>query len=300
MIEQAAFKSLLVEYKDRVDQALEHWLPPASLNPKNLHQAMRYSVLGSGKRVRPILVYATASTLNIPLEKVDGIASAIEIIHAYSLIHDDLPAMDDDDLRRGRPTCHKQFDEATAILAGDALQALAFYILSHDPEMTADAAKRLKMIEKLSLHSGSRGMAGGQAIDLASVGKSIDITELETMHIHKTGALIRNCIQMAALSAETIDLSQYQALDNYAKKIGLSFQVQDDILDVIGDTVTLGKPQGSDAGLDKPTFPSIIGLQASKEKAQDLHHQALQALEIFGPEADILRTISHWFVDRSY
>lgn len=300
MIDQTIFKALLVEYKSRVDNALECWLPPASLNPESLHQAMRYSVLGSGKRVRPILVYATASALNIPLEKVDGIAAAIEIIHAYSLIHDDLPAMDDDDLRRGRPTCHKQFDEATAILAGDALQALSFYILSHDPKMTSDTAKRLEMIETLSLHSGSRGMAGGQAIDLASVGKSLDIAELENMHIHKTGALIRNCIQMAALTAESISDAEFNALDNYAKKIGLSFQVQDDILDVIGDTATLGKPQGSDAGLDKPTFPSIIGLQAAKDKATDLHQQALLALQDFGPEADILRTISHWFVDRSH
>jgi len=300
MADTPTFKALLQEYKQRVDYALEKWLPAQDLNPTNLHQAMRYSVLGSGKRVRPVLVYATASTLNIPLSRVDGIAAAIEIIHAYSLIHDDLPAMDDDDLRRGQPTCHKQFDEATAILAGDALQALAFYILTHDSEMTPDATMRLKMIEKLALFSGSRGMAGGQAIDLASVGKNIDLTELETMHIHKTGALIRTCIQMAALSADHISDEQFEALDQYAKKIGLSFQVQDDILDVISDTDILGKPQGSDARLEKPTFPAIIGLQASREKALELHQQALQALDCFGDKADILRTISHWFVERSH
>ncbi len=300
MLEPARFEQLLDEYKQRVDAALEHWLPPADLNPGRLHQAMRYAVLGSGKRVRPVLVYATASALDIPLERVDGIAAAIEIIHAYSLIHDDLPAMDDDDLRRGRPTCHKQFDEATAILAGDALQSLAFYILSHDPQMTADVNKRMQMIEILALYSGSRGMAGGQAIDLASVGKSINITELETMHIHKTGALIRTCIQMAALSGDDVSRHQFDALDSYAKKIGLSFQVQDDILDVIGDTETLGKPQGSDAHLDKPTFPSIIGLPAAREKAQELHQQALAALEGFPQKADILRSISQWFVDRSH
>ncbi len=300
MIKQEVFNRLLADYKQRVDLALEYWLPAENLNPVNLHQAMRYSVLGSGKRVRPVLVYATATTLGVPLNKVDAIAAAIEIIHAYSLIHDDLPAMDDDDLRRGRPTCHKQFDEATAILAGDALQALAFYILTHDSEMTSDASRRITMIEKLSLFSGSRGMAGGQAIDLASVGKEINITELETMHIHKTGALIRTCIQMAALSSDSVEDFQFEALDCYAKKIGLSFQVQDDILDVIGDTDILGKPQGSDAGLDKPTFPSLIGLQAAKEKALDLHHQALEAISCFGPEADILRTISHWFVQRSH
>jgi geranylgeranyl diphosphate synthase, type II len=300
MIDQPEFNALLIEYQQRVNRALDKWLPPEDLNPTTLHQAMRYSVLGSGKRVRPVLVYATADALDIPLHKVDGIAAAVEIIHAYSLIHDDLPAMDDDDLRRGRPTCHKQFDEATAILAGDALQALAFYILSHDPEMTQDMANRIKMIEKLALFSGSRGMAGGQAIDLASVGKSLDITELETMHIHKTGALIRTSIHMAALSANDIDEQQLHALDQYAKKIGLSFQVQDDILDVISDTETLGKPQGSDAQLGKPTFPSIIGLKAAQEKALQLHHQALEAIASFGAKADILRTISHWFVARRH
>jgi geranylgeranyl diphosphate synthase type II len=300
MIEQAEFHRLLSEYKQRVDSALDKWLPDADLNPVNLHQAMRYSVLGSGKRVRPALVYATASTLGVPLQRVDGIAAAIEIIHAYSLIHDDLPAMDDDDLRRGRPTCHKQFDEATAILAGDALQALSFYILSHDPDMISNAPVRLEMIAKLALNSGSRGMAGGQAIDLAAVGKSLDIAELETMHIHKTGALIRTCILMAAMSAESIDQKRLAALDCFSKKIGLSFQVQDDILDITSDTTTLGKPQGSDALRDKPTFPSIIGLQAARDKALDLHRQALNALQDFGPEADILRTISHWFVERDY
>lgn len=300
MIEPTEFDQLSTRFRQRVDHAMEEWLPPEQLNPTNLHQAMRYSVLASGKRVRPVLVYATATALQIPLERVDGIAAAIEITHAYSLIHDDLPAMDDDDLRRGRPTCHKQFDEATAILAGDALQALAFYILSHDPAMINDATKRLQMIEKLSLHSGSRGMAGGQAIDLASVGKALDIAELETMHIHKTGALIRNCVQLAALSADSIKAQDYAALDSYAKKIGLSFQIQDDILDVIGDTNIIGKPQGSDAGLDKPTFPSVIGLSAAREKAQELHHQALAAIEHLDENADTLRAISHWFVSRSH
>jgi farnesyl diphosphate synthase len=300
MIEASEFKRLLSEYKERVDNTLDKWLPAKTLIPENLHSAMRYSVMGNGKRVRPALVYATAVALEIPLQRVDGIAAALEIIHSYSLIHDDLPAMDDDDLRRGRPTCHKQFDEATAILAGDALQALAFYILSHDPDMTGDYEKRLKMIEILSLHSGSRGMAGGQAIDLNSVGKEIDIVQLETMHIHKTGALIRTCIQMAALSSAKTTHQQFEALDRFAKKIGLSFQIQDDILDVTGDTQTLGKPQGSDAGLDKPTFPSIIGLQAAQEKALELHKQAIESVRIFGQEADILRTISQWFVERDH
>lgn len=297
-IDARLFDSLVADYQQRVDTALDHWLPPADVNPVRLHQAMRYAVLAPGKRVRPILVYATAAALGIDPQRVDGAACAVEIIHAYSLIHDDLPAMDDDDLRRGRPTCHREFDEATAILAGDSLQALAFYIISHDSAMTPDAAARLQMIEKLSLFSGSRGMAGGQAIDLAAVGKSLNIAELETMHIHKTGALIRTCIQLAALSTDALDDTQFQALDSYAKSIGLSFQVQDDILDVTGDTETLGKMQGADSARNKPTYPSIIGLQASQEKALDLHQNALQALSIFGEEADILRYISAWFVER--
>jgi farnesyl diphosphate synthase len=299
-INERVFESLVDSYQQRVDAALDHWLPEGTVNPMRLHQAMRYAVLAPGKRVRPILVYATAQALGIDLRKVDGAACAVEIIHAYSLIHDDLPAMDDDDLRRGRPTCHRQFDEATAILAGDALQALAFYIISHDPNMTSNPAARLTMIENLAMFSGSRGMAGGQAIDLESVGKSLNIAELETMHIHKTGALIRTCIQLSALSTDALGDERFKALDSYAKCIGLSFQVQDDILDVIGDTATLGKTQGSDSALNKPTFPSIIGLAASQEKAEELHRQALEALSIFAEEADVLRYISAWFVQRTH
>ena len=299
-IDSRSFESLLTEYQNRVDKSLARWLPADSVNPPELHQAMRYSVLAPGKRVRPVLVYATAAALGLDLKLVDGAAAAVEITHAYSLIHDDLPAMDDDDLRRGRPTCHKKFDEATAILAGDALQALAFYILSHDPNMTTNYQARLEMIEKLSLFSGSRGMAGGQAIDLNSVGKSLNITELETMHIHKTGALIRTCIQFSALSSSQLSKDRFNALDTYAKCIGLSFQVQDDILDVVGDTETLGKPQGSDRERNKPTFPSIIGLKASRQKALELHQSALDALSIFDEEAEILRYISAWFVERTH
>lgn len=299
-IDSKAFEALLDHYQQRVNSALDTWLPADSVNPVDLHKAMRYAVLAPGKRVRPVLVYATADALGLELEHVDGAAAAVEMIHAYSLIHDDLPAMDDDDLRRGRPTCHIKFDEATAILAGDALQALAFYVLSHDKKMTQDSSARLKMVEQLSLFSGSRGMAGGQAIDLAAVGKPLNIAELETMHIHKTGALIRTCVQFAALSASQLSDDKFKALDCYAKAIGLSFQVQDDILDVVGSTETLGKPQGSDSKHNKPTFPSIIGLQASREKAIELHEQALQSLSIFNEEADILRYISAWFVERTH
>ena len=299
-IDAEAFESLIESYQQRVDATLDRWLPGEAVNPTQLHSAMRYAVLAPGKRVRPILVYATAAALGIDLDRVDGAAAAVEIIHAYSLIHDDLPAMDDDDLRRGRPTCHRKFDEATAILAGDALQALSFYIISHDPKMTEDSGARLEMIEKLSLFSGSRGMAGGQAIDLASVGKTLNITELETMHIHKTGALIRTCIQLAALSTGDLSVQQFKALDSYGKCIGLSFQVQDDILDVTGDTETLGKTQGADFARNKPTYPSIIGLEASQDKAAELHHRALKTISIFGEEADILRYISAWFVERKH
>ncbi len=300
LMNKSSFEKLIYDYQQRTNRVLDHWLPAEDLNPSNLHQAMRYSVLGNGKRVRPILVYATASALKLPLKRVDGIAAAVEIIHAYSLIHDDLPAMDDDDLRRGRPTCHKQFDEATAILAGDSLQALAFYILSYDSDMTDNLASRLQIMEKIALYSGSRGMAGGQAIDLASVGKELNIIELETMHVHKTGALIRACIQLAALSSTSITETQQTGLDRFAKNIGLSFQVQDDILDVISDTNTLGKPQGSDISLNKPTFPSILGLKEAQQKAQSLHLAALESLRNFGEEADILREISSWFVERSH
>ena len=299
-IDDQTFAALVEQFQHRVNSALDRWLPPDHVEPSRLHQAMRYAVLAPGKRVRPILVYAIANTLDIELSRVDGAAAAVEIIHAYSLIHDDLPAMDDDDLRRGRPTCHREFDEATAILAGDALQALAFYIISNDPDMPANTAARLKMVETLALFSGSFGMAGGQAIDLAAVGKTLNVSELETMHNHKTGALIRTCIRLAALSCDHLEDTRLEALDSYARCIGLAFQVQDDILDVTGDTEMTGKPQGSDSTLNKPTFPSIIGLDASRKKALELHQQALQALSIFAEEADILRYISAWFIERKH
>ncbi len=283
----------------RVEKALNHWLPKSSVLPGELHKAMRYSTLEGGKRVRAVLVHATGSALAADLDGLDGPACAVELIHAYSLIHDDLPAMDDDDLRRGKPTCHRAFDEATAILAGDALQALAFYILSHDPAMTADSSARLRMIETLALASGSRGMAGGQAIDLAAEGQQLSLAELENMHIHKTGALIRASIKMAALSADADD-EQLRQLDHYAKCIGLSFQIHDDVLDVEGDTETLGKPQGSDIERHKSTYPALLGLKEAKLRARELHEEALQHLNNFGDEADPLRWLSAYIVERSH
>jgi len=290
----------LTGYQQRVNAAIDHWLPAATTHPATLHQAMRYSATAGGKRIRPALVYATGEALQLDLERLDGPACAIELIHAYSLIHDDLPAMDDDDLRRGQPTCHKAFDEATAILAGDAIQALAFYLLSHDQSMVSSAAARLNMVKTLAVASGSRGMAGGQAMDLAAVGKSLDLSQLEDMHIHKTGALIRSCVQLATLSAVDVAPQQAKDLDHYAKCIGLAFQIHDDILDVTGDTATLGKPQGSDEALGKPTYPSIVGLEAAREMADDLYNDAILSLKSFGEEADTLRQIAHYIVKRSH
>jgi farnesyl diphosphate synthase len=226
-------------------------------------------------------------------------ACAVEMIHAYSLIHDDLPAMDNDDLRRGRPTCHKAFDDATAILAGDSLQALAFHVLAHDKHMIISAEQRIKMIDILAQASGSRGMAGGQAIDLAAVGKELNITELENMHIHKTGALIRASVELGALSQPEVDPELFNKVSHYAKCIGLAFQVQDDILDIEGDTETLGKPQGSDLERNKPTYPNLLGLDGAKDVAKQLHEEAILSLSVFDEKADPLRWIADYIVQRN-
>lgn len=289
---------LLRVYRDRAERALDQWLPPAATHPSDLHEAMRYAVLGGGKRIRPVLTYAAGDALGVNRAELDGIASAVELIHAYSLIHDDLPAMDDDDLRRGRPTCHKVFGEATAILAGDALQALAFYILAHDPRIRVGPAVRVHMIESLALACGSRGMAGGQAIDLASVGSQLGIAELEDMHIHKTGALIRASVLLGALSTPGIDSDRLEALDHYGKCIGLAFQIRDDILDIEGDTETLGKTRGADKALNKPTYPALLGLEGAKQRALELNEAAISALDIFGPAADALREVARYIVER--
>jgi len=295
-----ALKEYLSFCQNRVERALEDRLPSGQLLPQKLHQAMRYSVLNGGKRMRPLLTYCTGKTLGIAPEALDGPACAVEFIHVYSLIHDDLPAMDDDDLRRGKPTCHVAFDEATAILAGDALQALAFEILAHDPSITATAEGRLKMIIALAKASGSQGMVGGQAIDLQSVGTKLNLPELENMHIHKTGALIRASVTMATLAMADIDSTVATKLDHYAKCIGLSFQVKDDILDEESDTATLGKTQGKDKDNDKPTYPALLGLAGAKEKAQELHEKALDSLSIFGKEADLLRDLSLYIIQRTH
>jgi farnesyl diphosphate synthase len=293
-------KAYLSFCQNRVEHALDARLPSDAVLPQTLHKAMRYSVLNGGKRTRPLLTYATGKALGLSEDVLDAQACAVEFIHVYSLIHDDLPAMDNDDLRRGKPTCHKAFDEATAILAGDALQALAFEVLCNDPSIQADALARLKMIAVLTRASGSQGMVGGQAIDLGSVGTKLSLPELENMHIHKTGALIRASVNLAVYSKADIDAAGAKHLDHYAKCIGLSFQVKDDILDVESDTATLGKTQGKDVDNDKPTYPALLGMTGAKQKAVELHEQAIESLSAFGSEADLLRDLSLYIIERSH
>ena len=259
---------------------------------------MRYAALGAGKRLRPTLVYAAGQALDLPLDSLDGPACAVELIHAYSLVHDDLPAMDDDDLRRGRPTCHRAYDEATAILAGDALQTLAFLVLACDPTLRVPAEKRAGLVENLARASGSRGMAGGQALDLGATRQELDLALLENIHIHKTGALIRASVRMATLSAPLLDPKVGERLEHYAACIGLAFQIRDDILDVEGNTSTLGKTQGKDAAQEKATYPAILGLPESREKAESLCQEALDSLSGLDERADPLRWIASYIVGR--
>ena len=292
-----ALREFMAACQARLEGVLSQWLPPAATHPASLHQAMRYAALDGGKRIRPTLVYASGQAVGSRRETLDAPACAIELIHAYSLVHDDLPAMDDDDLRRGKPSCHKAFGEAVAILAGDALQSLAFHVLSRDNPGT-DAATRLRMIETLALAAGSRGMAGGQTIDLEAAGRQLDIAELEDMHIHKTGALIRASVVLGALTAPELEDSTLERLDHYAKCIGLAFQIRDDILDVEGETHTLGKRIGADQTLDKSTYPALIGLEASRQRASELNEEAQDSLSRLGTEADPLRKISLYIVER--
>ncbi len=291
--------SFLVESQSRVERTLQEWLPSEDTLPHRLHRAMRYAVLGGGKRVRPVLVYASGQALGIDMERLNGPACAVELIHAYSLVHDDLPCMDDDELRRGQPTCHRRFDEATAVLTGDALQTLAFKVLSQDQGMQVDAKTRVQMLDNLAIASGSRGMAGGQAIDLDSVGKDLTLIELENMHIHKTGALILASIRMAYLVKESASKEEKDGLDHYAKRIGLAFQVKDDILDIEGDTETLGKTQGKDQANNKPTYPSLLGVQGALDLLNQLHQEAIDSLTIFDDKANPLRWLADYIVSRN-
>jgi len=287
----------LNKYQLRIEAVLNRYLPDADVEPCLLHQAMRYSVLDGGKRIRPLLVYATGKCFSVDESILDAPAAAIELMHVYSLIHDDLPSMDDDDLRRGKATAHKAFDEATAILSGDALQTLAFDVLSSHLH-NINTKNQLKIINILSKSAGSLGMVGGQVIDLSSAGKALSEQQLENMHQHKTGALIHASVMMGAFCSKHLSTQQRQALEKYAACIGLAFQVRDDILDIESDTKTLGKQQGADIAANKATYPAILGMTAAKQKAVALYEESYDALSCFGAEADLLRTIADFIVKR--
>jgi farnesyl diphosphate synthase len=292
------FSSWVSTRQSLFEVVLKRLLPQADATPQRLHAAMRYSVLDGGKRVRPLLAYAAGELAGAPVERVEVAAAAVELIHAYSLVHDDMPCMDDDVLRRGKPTCHVEYDEATALLVGDALQSLAFHLLS-EHRLNDDAAKQLQMVKLLAVASGSRGMAGGQAIDLASVGKQLTLPELEQMHIHKTGALIRAAILLGA-HCGNLNQAQLDKLDHFGKCIGLAFQVVDDVLDSEADTATLGKTAGKDADNNKPTYVTLLGVPAAKKMAAELHREALDALTEFGSAARRLRELADFIVMRKY
>lgn len=283
-----------------VDGALQQLLTAPSEPLQRLYHAMHYSVMNGGKRIRPLLVFASCQALGGDVKDAYGAACAVELIHAYSLVHDDLPAIDDDDLRRGQPTTHKAFDEAYAILAGDALQSLAFDALSDEALSPISCQQRLDMLKVLSSAAGARGMVGGQAIDLSAVGQAISIDTLELMHRHKTGALIEASVQLGAIASNAATPQALAALQQYAQAIGLAFQVQDDILDVTSDTQTLGKQQGSDIEHDKPTYPVLLGLKEAQAYALSLRDQALAALGIFDQRAEHLRQLAHYIVARSH
>lgn len=297
---QAFTEDFLATCAKLTDEALAKRLPGPEQQPGRLHEAMRYSVLGGGKRIRPALAMAAASAAGGEPAHALVAACSLELIHAYSLIHDDLPAMDDDDLRRGRPTTHIRFDQATAILAGDALQALAFEWLAGDSSLPA--VTRLAMVQQLAAASGSAGMVGGQAIDLGAVGRELSLEELEQMHRRKTGALIEASVRLGVLSvpAAAGERSGQDSLGHYARAIGLAFQVQDDLLDIEGDTSVIGKRQGSDAARSKPTYPALMGVDGARAYLATLLEQCQDNLSGFGPEADALRGMAEFVVSRRY
>ena len=290
------FSQRIATYQERVDARLDAALPPTTVAPERLHDAMRYAVFNGGKRVRPLLVYATGECLGVTPDLLDGPAVAIELIHAFSLVHDDLPAMDDDDLRRGQPTVHIQYDEATAILAADALQPLAFAVLTDIEQASADAMAAL--VRLIADACGSVGMTGGQSIDLAAEGKTLSAAELEHMYSLKTGALIHAAIVSACLLREDLDAAEAAALDDFGKNIGVAFQIQDDILDVEGETHVIGKPTGSDARLAKATYPALFGIDASRKRCDELLQSAIGNLVIFGESAAPLEWLARYIVER--
>ena len=293
------FQSWASAHQLRFENVLKHVLPNADVAPQRLHAAMRYSVLDGGKRVRPLLAFAAGELAGAELSRVDFAAAAVEMIHAYSLVHDDMPCMDNDVLRRGKPTCHIEYDEATALLVGDSLQSLAFQLLA-EHTLSDSPASQLQMVKLLAIASGSRGMAGGQAFDLDSVGKQLNLPELEFMHIHKTGALIRASILLGAHCGNALDEAQIGKLDHFGKCTGLAFQVVDDVLDAEADTATLGKTAGKDADNDKPTYVTLLGVSQAKKMAADLHADAMESLSEFGSNAQRLRELADFIVIRKY
>ncbi|CCN35414.1 geranyltranstransferase [Vibrio nigripulchritudo SO65] len=288
----------LTSYQERSNTQLNAWLDTLPYQDLPLILAMRHGLTLGGKRARPYLVYITGEMLGCTLGELDTPACAVECIHAYSLIHDDLPAMDDDELRRGQPTCHIKFDEATAILTGDALQTLAFSILSEGELSPEGETNRIKMVQTLAQASGVRGMCMGQALDLAAENRSVSLQELENIHLNKTAALIKSAIKMGAMAAGEKGLKVLPELEKYADLVGLAFQVQDDILDIISDTETLGKPQGSDQELNKSTYPSLLGLEGAQKKAQELLDDALGALEAIPYDTQLLEEFARYVVER--
>ena len=293
------FSDWMATTQERVEAALARFLPGADALPARLHDAMRYATLGGGKRIRPLLAFAAGELTGAAPEKLEVVACAVEMIHAYSLVHDDLPCMDDDVLRRGKATCHVAFDEATALLAGDALQTQAFAVLAA-PELGVEPARQLDMLRLLAHASGPLGMAGGQAIDLASVGQALNLPQLEFMHALKTGALIRASVLLGALAGEALPAEQMGRLDHFSRVIGLAFQVVDDVLDCEADSATLGKTAGKDAAHDKPTYVSLLGLAEARRMARELRDQAFAALEPFGARAERLRALADYIVVRSF
>ena len=293
------FQSWSSAHQNRFEEVLRNLLPSAEVVPRRLHAAMRYSVLDGGKRVRPLLAFAVGELVGADINRLNTAAAAVELIHAYSLVHDDMPCMDNDILRRGKPTCHVQFDEATALLVGDALQSLAFQLLAEQP-LSDNPACQLQLIKLLASASGSRGMAGGQAIDLDSVAKQLSLPELEFMHIHKTGALIRAAVLLGAQCGTTLNESLLNKLDRFSKFLGLAFQVVDDVLDSEADTATLGKTAGKDANNEKPTYVTLLGVQAARQMATELHTEALEMLVEFGDKACRLRELADFIVLRKF
>lgn len=291
-------ESRIEAYRNRIEQVLDRCLALPDAGTERLREAMRYSTLGGGKRLRPALVYLTGESLGAPLTNLDAPAAAVELIHVYSLVHDDLPAMDDDDLRRGRPTCHRAYDEATAILVGDALQALAFSVLADETLGDVAPVTRLAMIKTLAFAAGTAGMAGGQAVDLAAVGQTLSVDAVENMHRRKTGALIKGSVLLGALGAGINSGAEWHALQLFGDEIGLAFQIQDDILDVEGDVAVLGKTTGADAALSKPTYPSTVGLPAARDRARGLRDRAIAALAPLGPRNAPLVELAQFVVSR--